>query len=167
MSSPSSRIRPAEGRSTPVSRLITVVLPAPLGPISAWRAPFSTLSETPATAAMPPKCFSRSMVCRTTGISGPLLRLPQRLPADLPCGAGGASELSNAVVERLEPFLNVAVADTDQQHDQRALEEREAEPITEGEHNDRDQCAVDAAEQHQHDQQKPDPVLPVLRIEGG
>jgi len=36
----------AVGRSTPVSRLITVVLPAPFGPIRAWRAPFSTDSET-------------------------------------------------------------------------------------------------------------------------
>ena len=30
---------PAVGGSTPVSRLMNVVLPAPLGPISAWRAP--------------------------------------------------------------------------------------------------------------------------------
>ena len=37
---------PAVGRSTPVSRLMIVVLPAPFGPISAWRAPFSTESET-------------------------------------------------------------------------------------------------------------------------
>src|SRR6516165_3907397 len=51
MSCPSSRMRPAEGLSTPVSRLITVVLPAPLGPIKPWRAPFSILSETPAIAA--------------------------------------------------------------------------------------------------------------------
>ena len=32
---------PALGASTPVSRLISVVLPAPFGPISAWRAPRS------------------------------------------------------------------------------------------------------------------------------
>ena len=38
---PSSMMRPAVGRSTPVSRLIIVVLPAPFGPIRAWRAPFS------------------------------------------------------------------------------------------------------------------------------
>src|ERR1700730_16228725 len=68
MSCPSSRMRPADGRSTPVSRLITVVLPAPLGPIKAWRAPFSIRSETPLTAAMPPKCFSRPMVSSTTGM---------------------------------------------------------------------------------------------------
>ena len=39
---PSSRILPAVGLSTPVRRLITVVLPAPFGPIRAWRAPGST-----------------------------------------------------------------------------------------------------------------------------
>jgi len=36
--SPSST-RPAVGGYRPVSRLTSVVLPAPLGPISAWRAP--------------------------------------------------------------------------------------------------------------------------------
>src|SRR5262245_27167092 len=76
MSSPSSRMRPADGRSTPVSRLITVVLPAPFGPISACRAPFSTLSETPFTAAMPPKCFSRATVSSATGMSAAFLRHP-------------------------------------------------------------------------------------------
>ena len=45
MSWPSSRMRPAVGASTPVSRLMSVVLPAPFGPISAWRAPFSTAAR--------------------------------------------------------------------------------------------------------------------------
>src|SRR5215470_11435330 len=36
---PSSRISPPDGRSMPVSRLTNVVLPAPFGPIRAWRAP--------------------------------------------------------------------------------------------------------------------------------
>ena len=53
MSRPSSRMRPAVGRSTPVRRLISVVLPAPFGPISAWRAPFSTFSETLLVAVEP------------------------------------------------------------------------------------------------------------------
>src|SRR5262245_37769520 len=67
MSCPSSRMRPAVGLSTPVSRLTTVVLPAPFGPINAWRAPFSILSDRPATAAMPPKCFCKATVSSTTG----------------------------------------------------------------------------------------------------
>ena len=39
MSAPRRQIRPALGGSAPVIRLISVVLPAPFGPISAWRAP--------------------------------------------------------------------------------------------------------------------------------
>ena len=42
-----------------MSRLTSVVLPAPLGPISACRAPFSTLRQTLSVAMMPPKRFSR------------------------------------------------------------------------------------------------------------
>jgi hypothetical protein len=64
MSRPSSMIVPAVGLSTPVSRLITVVLPAPFGPINAWRAPFSIASETSCAATMPPKRFSNPLVSR-------------------------------------------------------------------------------------------------------
>src|SRR5208283_5893374 len=64
MSRPSSMMLPADGLSTPVSRLITVVLPAPVGPIKACRAPFSNASETPCAAVTPPKRFSKPMVSR-------------------------------------------------------------------------------------------------------
>src|SRR5579862_2711580 len=74
MSRPSSMMRPAVGFSTPVSRLITVVLPAPFGPISAWRAPFSTASETSCAATIPPKRFSRPMVSRIAMVLGPIRR---------------------------------------------------------------------------------------------
>src|SRR5271154_3929592 len=73
MSRPSSMIRPAVGRSTPLRRLITVVLPAPFGPIKAWRAPFSTASDTPCAAGMPPKRFSSRMVSRI-GMASPVRR---------------------------------------------------------------------------------------------
>src|SRR3954463_16067790 len=59
---------PAVGRSTPVRRLMSVVLPAPFGPISAWRAPFSTVRETLSVATMPPKFFSSPLVSSTGGI---------------------------------------------------------------------------------------------------
>ena len=39
MSSPSRSMRPADAGNPPVSRLMKVVLPAPFGPIRAWRAP--------------------------------------------------------------------------------------------------------------------------------
>ena len=51
---------PAVGRSMPVSRLMNVVLPAPFGPISAWRAPFSICSDTSFVATMPPKFFAEA-----------------------------------------------------------------------------------------------------------
>ena len=67
-------MRPAVGRSTPVSRLMIVVLPAPFGPISAWRAPFSTDSETSFAATMPPNCLVRPLVSSTGGIVALRLR---------------------------------------------------------------------------------------------
>src|SRR3954470_7338771 len=68
MSLPSSRMRPPLGLSTPVNRLMSVVLPAPFGPISAWRAPFSTVRETLSVATMPPKFFASPLVSSTGGI---------------------------------------------------------------------------------------------------
>src|SRR5262249_15512130 len=57
------------GLSTPVSRLMTVVLPAPFGPIKAWRGPFLFFCGNPAAAAVPPECFSQPTVSRTTGLA--------------------------------------------------------------------------------------------------
>src|ERR1043166_2780149 len=90
MSRPSSRMRPAVGRSTPVSRLMIVVLPAPFGPISAWRAPFSTDSETSLAARMPPKRFSKPTVCRAGATSAALRARARRrgVAAERPHRAG-------------------------------------------------------------------------------
>src|SRR5258706_16163357 len=46
------------GRS-PEIKLISVVLPAPLGPMTAWSWPRLTSKETASTAASPPKCFDK------------------------------------------------------------------------------------------------------------
>ena len=46
---------PRSASSTPVSRLISVVLPAPLGPISACRAPGWIANDTSSVAISPPK----------------------------------------------------------------------------------------------------------------
>jgi hypothetical protein len=46
----------------PLRRLMTVVLPAPFGPINAWRAPFLTRNDTWLAALRPPNDFSRSTV---------------------------------------------------------------------------------------------------------
>src|SRR5262249_39391895 len=47
----------ALGDRTPVTRLKSVVFPAPFGPITAWMAPASTESATSATAVKPPNDF--------------------------------------------------------------------------------------------------------------
>ncbi len=62
MSSPPSSTFPALGFSTPVRRLTKVVLPAPLGPISACRAPRSSRNDTSSVAVMPPKRMMRPRV---------------------------------------------------------------------------------------------------------
>src|SRR4029079_17911333 len=67
MSWPSKRSRPAVGASTPVTRLNSVVLPAPLGPITAWMAPGSTTRSTSATAVNPSNDFVSLSTCSTRG----------------------------------------------------------------------------------------------------
>ena len=65
MSWPSSVIVPEVGSSTPVRRLISVVLPAPFGPINAWRAPRWTSRVTSLVAARPPKRLTSERVAST------------------------------------------------------------------------------------------------------
>src|SRR3989442_8048410 len=134
MSSPSSRMRPAEGRNTPVSRLITVVLPAPLGPIRAWRAPFSICSETRFTAATPPKCFSRSTVSSTTGMSASFARHV------LAAFAGKRRRVGNGA--RRDPA--------------RDLLGKRAQAVG-------PQADALAPDEHDQDQHQADPELPILR----
>ena len=51
---PNSVMRPAETGSRRLMSLNSVVLPAPLGPITARRSPARTLSDTSSTAHTPP-----------------------------------------------------------------------------------------------------------------
>src|SRR5665647_2472659 len=64
MSMPHRVIWPELGGKSPESRLVRVDLPAPLGPITAWIRSRQRLSETPSTAASPPKrlvnCWAES-----------------------------------------------------------------------------------------------------------
>src|SRR2546426_12454250 len=52
--SPLKKTSPAVSGITPVMRLKTVLLPAPLGPIRPWIAPRVTVMEKSATASKPP-----------------------------------------------------------------------------------------------------------------
>jgi hypothetical protein len=80
-SAPKRPTRPALGRSVPEMQWKSVVLPAPLGPISTRRSPGATLSDTLSTARKPPKSFTspstRSaslMACAGCAIPGPSAR---------------------------------------------------------------------------------------------
>src|SRR6201990_1959124 len=59
MSCPAKWIEPEFGISCPVSWLISVVLPAPLGPMMACNSPLGTSSERLSVATMPPKRRTR------------------------------------------------------------------------------------------------------------
>ncbi len=62
---------PSVGLYTPVSRLNTVVLPAPLGPISPYRAPFSMEILKSSTARSPPKEMPKFFVSNNAMIIQP------------------------------------------------------------------------------------------------
>src|SRR4051794_35960442 len=65
MSSPASSTRPELGASAPVSMFTNVVLPAPFGPISAWRAPASSRKPMRSATVRAPKFLDRSFVSST------------------------------------------------------------------------------------------------------
>src|SRR5262249_28593148 len=65
-SRPPRRIVPAVGRSVPERRLMSVDLPAPLGPRTAWRTPRQRSMSTSRTAGRPPKSRRRPRASRRT-----------------------------------------------------------------------------------------------------
>src|ERR1700730_17567068 len=102
-------MRPAVGFSTPVRRLTSVVLPAPFGPISAWRAPRSTCRETSLAATMPPKRLSRCSVASTAGIGRPRLgRALARSQEEIP------------LADRPAQLFEALAPDDDDHHEQEA-----------------------------------------------
>src|SRR5271154_4860459 len=62
MSRPSKRMRPPSGAISPVSWPISVVLPAPLGPMIACSSPGLSASEIASEATTPPKCLLRRSI---------------------------------------------------------------------------------------------------------
>jgi hypothetical protein len=71
-SCPQNTILPSSGGNTPATRLVRVVLPAPLGPMRAWISPGRTSREHRHTATSPPKrLVSPSTFRRLTGASPP------------------------------------------------------------------------------------------------
>src|SRR5207245_7041096 len=66
-SRPDSSMRPAVTGRAPATRLKSVVLPAPLGPIRARRSPGRTASSTASTARSPPKALETRSRRRASG----------------------------------------------------------------------------------------------------
>src|SRR5437763_14642556 len=75
---------PPLGESSPESMLMSVVLPAPLGPITACPSPGRSSRETSLTAARPSKLFESPVTWRIGSVIGDLGRAAQakREPAD-------------------------------------------------------------------------------------
>src|SRR5215469_15725895 len=61
MSRPKKAIEPPSARSSPMMRLKSVVLPAPLGPMMRRRSPGSTARSTAAVTRSPPKDLARPL----------------------------------------------------------------------------------------------------------
>src|SRR5207248_5024727 len=81
-SSPSTRTSPASGASAPLSTLISVVLPAPFGPIRPWTTPPRRARSTPRSACTPPKLLAtpdRRMSVASREAGAPVVR-PGRSP---------------------------------------------------------------------------------------
>src|SRR5262245_31639319 len=77
MSSPARKICPALGATMPVIRLMSVVLPAPFGPISATRAPTGSSISIPRRTGSEPNAFDRLRVANAGGrLSGALILPP-------------------------------------------------------------------------------------------
>ena len=126
MSSAPSRIVPASGGNMPETRLKAVVLPAPLGPISACSVRSRTEKAASSTALMPPKCFTMPSAFST----GPsrwddgLQEFRQRRVAY--SAAGHRRRLENSLAERCEQ----AAGDAHQPagREQHEADEQQAEP---------------------------------------
>src|SRR5215475_2138128 len=62
---PSKWMRPSSGAISPASCAMSVVLPAPFGPITACSCPFGTASEIASEAITPPKRLLRPSICNS------------------------------------------------------------------------------------------------------
>src|SRR2546428_8261401 len=71
MSSPRKPTTPLSARNCPEMQLISVVLPAPFGPMRLSTLPDSAARSTSATACTPPKRFVRRRISSNIGLSDP------------------------------------------------------------------------------------------------
>ncbi len=78
MSMPAKRMRPESGRNWPPSWPISVVLPAPFGPITACNSPSATASVRSSVATMPSKRLARFSTCSRGSLMARSLRRQSR-----------------------------------------------------------------------------------------
>src|SRR5262249_37938525 len=113
MSSPRKRIAPSP-REMPLTQLSTLVLPAPLGPMSANSSPCSTARDTPSSTVRPPK---RRVRCSTASSAIPSPAAAVLLDvAVAPAFAAGAAEIEFLDIGMAAQALGCAV-----EHDAAAL----------------------------------------------
>src|SRR5436190_23035165 len=74
MSRPSKRTAPESGAISPVSCPISVLLPAPFGPIMACNSPGGIASEMPSEATTPPKRLVRLSIASSASATTPALQ---------------------------------------------------------------------------------------------
>src|SRR5918996_727395 len=87
--SPLKTISPEDGASTPVSRLKTVLFPAPFGPIRPWIVRGATVMESPVTASSPPKRLLTSRNSRSNTCSDRRPGIRAAAPCERACEATG------------------------------------------------------------------------------
>src|SRR4051812_38134557 len=85
ISSPRTRVDPASGRSTPHRILISVLLPAPFSPTSAWISPKSAANDASRSARTPPKDFETPLASMADAASA--RRRPSRSSTCVPVAA--------------------------------------------------------------------------------
>src|SRR5690606_34158995 len=85
---PRKRIRPSSGGITPATRLKSVVLPAPFGPMSATISPRRTASEALATARRPRKLLETPATSSRVSVDSGIVVIPRALEAQAPGDAG-------------------------------------------------------------------------------
>src|SRR6266571_9150829 len=94
MSRPNSRIDPLSGASSPVMRLKSVVLPAPLGPMISRRSPGSTASATSRVTRSPPNDLQSASMTRAVMTA---------LVIDALCKSFGGLRVTRDVALAVEP----------------------------------------------------------------
>ena len=78
---PANSMSPLSGLIWPESWASSVVLPAPLGPMTAWMRPCSTSRLTSSVATMPPKCLDNADTRNKTSVMVTAPAIQQHQPA--------------------------------------------------------------------------------------